>query len=339
MDLSSDEHLKSLPNIYYLILDSYAAAQSLQTYYDFDNSSFLAALEKRGFYVASRSRSNYAFTTLSVSSALNMTYLNYLSNELGATSTDLKPVYEMARRNAVMERLQSYGYHTTVVSSGYGVTSSHAFADTTIKCRRAIADDHFVKLCLDVSIMGEILTHYGLDRLRREILCQFEAVRSLSRAAGPHFVFAHILSPHYPYIFDENGDTVTPMDHVVHSKDRLYVNQLQFVNHAVTELVDDILAHADRELVIILQADHGPWDIGPTSGVEGHKNRMRIFNSYLVNEKTRHQLYPDVTPVNTFRLIFNSYFGEDLELVEDRCYYSDKPPYQFVDVTRSIAYE
>ena len=337
--VSSDRDTGTLPNIYYLVLDSYASAQSLHTYYDFDNSNFLAALEKRRFYVASQSRSNYAFTSLSIPSTLNMKYLNHLSDDLGVTSTDFKPVYDMVRRNVVMELLQSYGYHTMVISSGYAVTSSHVFADTTITCKRSIADDQFVELCLNVSVLGEILTHYSMDRKREEILCQFEAVRNLSRTPGPHFVFAHILSPHYPYIFDENGGPVSNLDHVIDSKDQLYVDQLQFVNGAVMELVDDILANTDRELVMVLQADHGPWDIGPTSGVEGQRNRMRIFNSYLVSEEAQHQLYPDITPVNTFRLIFKTYFDQDLELVEDRCYYSDNPPYQFVDVTDAVAYQ
>jgi len=33
-------------------------------------------------------------------------------------------------------------------------------------------------------------------------------------------------------------------------------------------------------------------------------------------------LYPTITPVNTFRLVLNTYFGQDLTLLPDVSYYS-----------------
>ena len=35
--------------------------------------------------------------------------------------------------------------------------------------------------------------------------------------------------------------------------------------------------------------------------------------------------YPTISPVNTFRLIFNTYFGTDYELLPDTSYYSPVP--------------
>ena len=32
--------------------------------------------------------------------------------------------------------------------------------------------------------------------------------------------------------------------------------------------------------------------------------------------------YPTITPVNSFRMIFNDYFGQDLPLLEDVSFYS-----------------
>ena len=52
----------------------------------------------------------------------------------------------------------------------------------------------------------------------------------------------------------------------------------------------------------------------------------------------RRLLYPDITPVNTFRLIFKSCFGEDCETLPDREYFSwYGKPYELVDVTEQIA--
>jgi hypothetical protein len=48
-------------------------------------------------------------------------------------------------------------------------------------------------------------------------------------------------------------------------------------------------------------------------------------------------LYPGITPVNTFRVVFNQVFGAELPLLEDRVLFSQySRPYDFQDVTDSI---
>ena len=70
-----DSH--NLPDIYYIILDSYARADTLMEFWDYDNSEFIDYLTNKGFYVASKSRSNYSCTILSLPSSLNMQYIDY----------------------------------------------------------------------------------------------------------------------------------------------------------------------------------------------------------------------------------------------------------------------
>jgi hypothetical protein len=43
-------------------------------------------------------------------------------------------------------------------------------------------------------------------------------------------------------------------------------------------------------------------------------------------------LYPRITPVNTFRTIFNYYLNADFELLEDKNYSPDGV-FKFIDVT------
>ncbi|NIM93570.1 MAG: hypothetical protein GTO18_07650, partial [Anaerolineales bacterium] len=66
------------PDIYYIILDAYAREDTLKEVYDYDNSTFVNALEDRGFYVVDQSRSNYSYTSLSIASSLNMDYVENL---------------------------------------------------------------------------------------------------------------------------------------------------------------------------------------------------------------------------------------------------------------------
>jgi hypothetical protein len=48
------------------------------------------------------------------------------------------------------------------------------------------------------------------------------------------------------------------------------------------------------------------------------------------------QLYETITPVNTFRLIFDTYFNGDYGLLEDISYYSEKgDQFNFVVIPNS----
>ena len=49
-------------------------------------------------------------------------------------------------------------------------------------------------------------------------------------------------------------------------------------------------------------------------------------------------LYDSISPVNTFRLVFNYYFDTNYELLNDLSYYITgyKEPYKFTDVTDRV---
>ena len=53
-----------------------------------------------------------------------------------------------------------------------------------------------------------------------------------------------------------------------------------------------------------------------------------------VPERIEARLYPEITPVNTFRLLFRELFDAELELLPDRTYFSSyRDPLDFEDVT------
>ena len=65
--------------------------------------------------------------------------------------------------------------------------------------------------------------------------------------------------------------------------------------------------------------------------------RFSIMNAYYFPDKDYSSLYPSITPVNTFRVIFNKYFDENLPLLPDNNYFSTiYHPYEFIEVTEML---
>ena len=105
----------------------------------------------------------------------------------------------------------------------------------------------------------------------------------------------------------------------------------------VEQIVSSLQAGPGPSPIIVIQSDEGPyppasdqsseilnWSWSKASDVElGRK--LRILNAYYLPGDLRTRPYPSITPVNTFRLILNDYFGAELPLLPDRTYVSPTP--------------
>jgi hypothetical protein len=70
------------------------------------------------------------------------------------------------------------------------------------------------------------------------------------------------------------------------------------------------------------------------------KEKMGILNAYYLPgvDYSNPHLYPSITPVNSFRLVFDLYFGTKLGSLDDSSYvYANySRPYKFLDVTQRL---
>jgi hypothetical protein len=163
---------------------------------------------------------------------------------------------------------------------------------------------------------------------------------------GPKFVFAHIVIPHPPFIFGPDGEEVSHdfrfnfMDGDAYPGTREmyrtgYRDQLAYLNGRLEDLVLSILADSVQPPIIILQGDHGPgmgldYESAESTNME---ERLGIFNVYLLPDFPADKFSPDITPVNSFRLIFHHYLGADLPLLPNHSYYSTwSQPFDFLEI-------
>ena len=92
--------------------------------------------------------------------------------------------------------------------------------------------------------------------------------------------------------------------------------------------MDTLLAESDTPPIIILQGDHGPWH-------QPQDRRMWILNAYYLPGH-QDKLFSKISPVNTFRYIFNAYFEGKYDMLPNISYFSPVPNlYDFSEVKNS----
>jgi len=349
----------SLPDVYYILLDGYARADFLKKNFGYDNSGFITSLNKRGFYVAKQANANYAHTFLSVPSTFNMEYVNFLTEELGSTSTSRARLKEMTQIHKVAGIFKTLGYKYVNIGSQWHWTNTSPIQDIEIIPSRQSKQkilkfelDELAMVYLQTTILKPFIEADIQNTLVTQITDAIEKTQKVSEFAESTLTFTHLLIPHPPYIFNRDGviqgQTKLELDNHGFSDKEKFMEQTIYTNKLTLDLVDAIITNSDSPPIIIIASDHGPAsslgrrdfeNIGPDElDEEGVKERMGILNAYYFPDQNYKELYQQITPVNTFRLILRQYFGQDIELLPDHSYFSDnkKNLYKFVDVTESL---
>jgi hypothetical protein len=332
-------------NIYYIVVDAFGRADTVNRFYGADLSGFMDFLRSRGFFVAEQARSNYAQTYLALAALMNLRYLDPLVAAVGQDAGDYLPLYYVIQKNALMDLARRAGYQVVGIGSDYEATMTFPNADRCY-CERSGLDD-YTQTVIAATPLAALLGKRPYAAHRDKVLKSFDAVEAQDSSSGPQFVFAHILSPHPPFIFSTDGLFRPPRrmfalsdgsDFPGSREDyvRGYHDQVLFVAKRLTALVDSILARPGPKPVIIMHGDHGPgsmlqWeDAAATNMTE----RMDIFAAYYFPDGGT-ELYPSITPVNGARALANQYLGAHLPMLPDRTMFSTgSHPYRFIAVPK-----
>jgi hypothetical protein len=315
VSLSAD----SLPDVYYIVLDGYAAEKTLQNFYSDKDPILYRFLRKRGFYMADSSRANYPFTVVSLSSSMNLDYLDSVNSSY--------PLNELIRQNLVSHVFKQANYRIINIESGFAVTEKLALIDKTIKVN---ALNEFENRLLELTVLrlDDIL---GLSHYIR-LKGQLAKLGLFVRERGPKFSFIHIVSPHPPYVVDSSGHRKmrTTISDIAWEPRKDYLQQLQYTSSQIMKFIDLILKSSKVPPVIVLQSDHGPWISDKNSG-NIYEARSRILNAFYVPNSIKSRLYQNITPVNSFRLIFSQIFNEQYPLLPDR-------PFSFSELSKEVLF-
>lgn len=332
------------PDVFYIILDQMAGRDGLKDYLQYDDDWFYASLEKRGFYTAKKSLSNYPITRLSLASSLNMSLLDKYKSAAGPDNKNWTMMNKLARDNNIARIFKKQGYKYVLVDSGFAASNRSNLADEILS---SSFTDFFSERILRSSVLelfaGTEESVMSLSRNR--ILNQFRFLEDMRQDSRPKFVFAHFLCPHEPYLFGAKGEPVFyPGDRCdrewTAETKRAYLAQVEFIQKKTLSTIDRILAQ-NPNAIIVLQGDHGTHC---SDYVSKHSpsdkllnERYSILNAYKVPASIQSKLADDIEPVNSFAVILNGLFNCDVANSPTKQIYSSyDEPFLFQEVSKRI---
>ncbi len=184
-----------------------------RTFFDYDNSDFIEGLEDLGFWVADCSRSNYAFTVMSLSSELNMDYVYNLTD-----TPDLKTTSALIQNNKVFQAFEEVGYTTIAFNMGYSWGNMKGSDYYFVSYPEDIDTwemDPFELMYLNSTLgrllftqsteLGAQVTLTDIERKTARTNLILDVLPKVPELDGPKFVYAHIINPHPPYVFNADG--------------------------------------------------------------------------------------------------------------------------------------
>ena len=343
---------KTHPDIYYIIPDGYPSDSWLQNAMNYDNSEFSKALEDRGFTVIGHAQANYGATLLSLASILNMQYYSSNPSTIGdleylrSSISNSEIARELQRHGyTYIQFLSGYLFPSSIADINRDFTPGgpidvdilqfESFFTAAVRNPetnwRKVRFDHFYKQSfflqyLDTTLLRIVGAKLEALLLKDEdvpyhvfaparYLATIDEVESIVSMPEATFAIVHLMKPHRPTTFNENGDIIDKISNPDHQE---YFAEFGFTNSKFLQMIDMILDGSSNEAVIIFQADHGT-----TYGDVWTKNKRRLvhfdaYAAYYLPDSHSLDVPVPYTLINSFPLIFNELFETDLELQGDQ---------------------
>jgi len=320
------------PDIYVLLLDGYARSDALRQVFGVDDRPFLDGLAARGLTVSSKATTNYPITVQVVMSMFHMQLLSdipALEPMLAGTysKTEIGLTHAVVENNPLFDELHAREYEIDGIASGFAQLSLRE-ADRFLTSGNI---NEFEIAVLRRTILGDVVDlaapDFISDQYRDRIQWIWATLGRLAaeRPGHPQFVFAHIPSPHPPWVFNADGSPRTSPDiHTIYedmpSTTGLTIDQLkaayggeaQSLWQPVLRTIDEIDRLSPAPPVIVVFGDHGSW-IGALPG----DVRLRFLPLLAARVPGRSNPLPDdESLVNVFPDLLNPVLGTSFPRVD-----------------------
>lgn len=315
------------PDIYFIVFDGMPNKRSMIKINSAYNTNFYANLQKKNFKIQSSSLSNYDRTVFSLSSTFNMAYID--SSDAVYSHLQYLKALESIKKNRLTDFLKQQNYKVFQIQplsnnnqDWQGQTlfskllSEHFFYETLFGCMYRDLNFHLNKF----NFFKRKNTNSQIESIKQKnkdlLLTISKTKLTSSYSQTPKFVYAHLMIPHEPYVYDSNGNILVNVEKNPLTKENelsKFYEQALYAEKVALDLIDHLLSKNKKNTVIMIEGDHGFRSLYGNSNHLTHENLNAIYIPNLVHDN----IYPAMSPVNTFRYVLNSYFDTRLPFLID----------------------
>lgn len=318
------------PNVYLFVLDEYARNDNMSAALGYDNEVFYEELRDRGYVVAEGVHAPFQQTIMSMASVFEMDYIATTHDEAAGGSVAVTD--RLRGDNATVDYFRSLGYDYAYSPPGL-YSWNRCVPDLVDLCIEPDGKGLYLDE-LDLSLLD--LTPIGsLDLVREAVTDPDYVVDRLyaerDRIDEPVFFYAHVVSPHWPYRYDEACELRSRFVYpplLLNKSDDDLANYLQDVGCLNQRVLDglDRIAEEDPEGIVVLMSDHGSKFIPDGSKrleewrPEAKREEFGVLYAVRVPERCRADVEATTNSVNTFRVVSACIEERAPDLVEDRAF-------------------
>ncbi len=304
-------------NIYFFIVDGMLPIKEFEKNYKLKQDDFLNYVDKKNYKYIHNSSNIYHNTTHSLSAIF---YLDKIFDKDGKLKEKSKILYPTVLRKDnkpdLLKNLDNLGYDFKWMGNFF-----------------AYCPKFNLKYCLNRNVNTTIDPYLYINFFRQSPLIQtiwsfglifnfdfnryiyFEVNNGMGRLTKylsenqktnkPTFYFVHHMSPHWPYITNEDCSYKNyPGNENLQGYKSAYICTLKKIRETI-----DFLKKFDPNSTVVFQSDHN-WSMS-----KNIEEKKMIFNLIKINNKCEIKNNIKLNNVNTLRLIFSCITGDSIEYI------------------------
>jgi len=237
---------------------------------------------------------------------------------------DLEPAdkieaYKHIGDNKVSAYLKEKGYKTVIFNNSYLPDNMAANADINLMANESNQINSVLLVLINNTVLKPLIPYIqNLTETENRRIFILNNLKNLDNIESPKFVYVHLICPHPPFQFDKNGKAVNVQNAYNWTDKEYYLGQYIFITKEIQKIIDVL---QKRDVIIVIQSDHGVR--------QNHFNEtgeMRTYSyipfgafenilSAFYLPDFRDKIPDNLETFDTFKVIFNYYFGENFEIL------------------------
>ncbi len=307
-------------NIYFFILDAMQPINEFEKYYKLNKKDFINYVENRNYTYMHNTVNTYDNTTHSLSAFF---YLDKIFNEDKKLNNKMKILYPTLLReknsSTLINNLNELGYDFKWLGNFFAYCPKFNLRYCLSKNSGSIIDSYLYINFFRQSPLIQIIINFGyIFNFDFEKNFYYKLNDGMGRLINhlsedhkindkPTFYFIHHMSPHWPYLTDEDCSYKKyPGNRNIDGYKSAYLCTLKKI-----QITIEFLNEFDPNSTVVFQSDHN-WIMS-----KDMDEKKRIFNLIKINKNCNLDKDINLNNVNALRLIFSCMTGNKVKYISD----------------------